>query len=91
MNELLALSQSPEGKDVTILTVHVEAVERASLSQWTGKLPVGMIEKDPENVAVRWGVQSLPRLVLVGPNGTILAEGFQLAEWQDIWRAKSDK
>jgi protocatechuate 3,4-dioxygenase beta subunit len=91
MSELLALSQSPEGRQLTILTIQAEPIEREALSQWAEKLPVGMIEKDAENVRARWGVRSLPWLLLVAPDGAVLAEGFQLAEWQDIWKAKSGR
>jgi len=91
MNDLLALSQSPQGTQLTILTIQAEPVERETLSKWTDKLTVGMIEKDAEKVRASWGVQSLPWLVLAASDGTVLAEGFQLAEWQEILKAKSEK
>ena len=91
MSDLLALCQSPEGKQLSILTIQAEPVEREQLSQWTNKLPVGMIEKDAEKVRARWGVQSLPWFLLAAPDGAVLAEGFQLAQWQDIWKAKSGR
>jgi hypothetical protein len=50
-----------------------------------------MIEKDAEKVRASWGVPSLPWLVLAASDGTVLAEGFQLAEWQEILKAKSGK
>ena len=90
MNELVALWPSPEGKQLSILTIPAEPIEREALSKWADKLPVGMIEKTRER-AGQVGHPEPAWLLLAAPDGAVLAEGFQLAEWQDIWKAKSGR
>lgn len=91
MNDLLALAQSPEGKDVTILTVHSEPVEAEDVKTWTEKLPMGVVEKDPDRALAQWGVRNLPCLMLAGPDGVVIAQGFKLGEWRELLKTKAAK
>jgi uncharacterized GH25 family protein len=82
-------------KGVVIITVQASKIEQAKLDEWIKKnsidFPVGIIEGDSEKTRFKWGVKSLPWLILTDRKHIITAEGFGLAELDKKMKPKTDK
>jgi hypothetical protein len=53
--------------------------------------PVGMIEGDEEQIRFRWGVKSLPWLILTDRKHVVTSEGFGLEDLDEKTKAKREK
>jgi hypothetical protein len=71
-------------KGVVVAAVQASKVEQQALNNWTNKFnipfPTGMIEGDEEKTRFRWGVRSLPWLILTDKEHVIRAAGFGLGD-----------
>ncbi len=68
--------------DVTVIAVQASDLNREKLSEWIEKYGIpfhaGMLGADAQKTRFRWGVRSLPWLILADRSHTIRAEGFGL-------------
>jgi hypothetical protein len=75
------------GKGITVLVVDLSATDAAQLTQWATErqipYPAGGLTGDVEQSKIRWGVKSLPWLVLTDADHIVQAEGFGLSELDD--------
>ena len=79
-------------KGVTVIGIQASKVDDKALNEWVKSsgvsFPVGTIEGDPsatlgtsiEEVQFKWGVKSLPWLILTDKSHTVIAEGFTISE-----------
>lgn len=77
-------SQMLARKGVVVLVVQTAPIDKGRFEKWKQsnkiEFPVGWIRKQIDEVRVRWGVQSLPWLILTDREHTVQAEGFRVAE-----------
>ncbi len=73
-------------KNIVVVAVQALKVEPEALREWIDQanlsLPIGAITGDAETTRLKWGVKSLPWLVLTDREHTIKTEGFNLDEIQ---------
>ena len=78
-------------KDVAIIGIHVSAIEKNKLDAWMNSnrifFPIGIVQDDTEKHHLKWGVRSLPWLILTDTSHIVRAEGFALAELGDKLKA----
>jgi len=78
-------------KEVVVIAVQTSNIDKNTLKEWVKKnnisFPVGMIQGDTDKALFKWGVQSLPWLILTDGKHTVRAEGFGLTELDDKIKA----
>jgi hypothetical protein len=86
-NCLLQLAEKKgalEKKGIAVIAVQAAKAERDKLDQWANEqgidLPIGMFAADVEKELFRWGVRSLPWLILADREHIVQAEGFAVNE-----------
>jgi hypothetical protein len=86
-NCLLQLSeraQELKAKDVVVVAVQSSMIDENTLDKWIKdqNIPfaIGMVRVDEEEIRFRWGIKSLPWLILTNKQHTVIAEGFGLDE-----------
>ncbi|HIJ67346.1 MAG TPA: redoxin domain-containing protein [Planctomycetes bacterium] len=90
MIQLSKQAEQLKSKGVTTIAVQASKINQEDLNQWVKKynipFPVGMIQGDIEKIRSKWGVKSLPWLILTMTDSKhiIQAEGFGIAEIGDI-------
>lgn len=74
-------------KGVAVVTVQASKIDEKKLNEWVKKnnisFPVGMIQGDEEKTRFKWGVKSLPWLILADREHVVIAEGFGIDELND--------
>jgi hypothetical protein len=82
--------QELDEKGIAAVAVHASKIEKEKLNEWIKEndisYPVGIIQGDPstmlgtgeEETRDKWGVQSLPWLILTDKNHIVIAEGFSI-------------
>ncbi len=87
IQQLAKQAEQLKDKGVTVVTVQASKADKKALDDWTKKLnvafPTGMIGGDEEKTRFRWGVRSLPWLILTDKEHIVRAEGFGLGELND--------
>ena len=89
MIQLTKKAEQLKIKDVSVIAVQASKIDQEVLNQWVKKynipFTVGMVQDDTEKARSKWGVQSLPWLILTltDSNHTVQAEGFGLTELDD--------
>jgi protocatechuate 3,4-dioxygenase beta subunit len=82
-------------KGVTIVTVQASKTEEEALNAWLKKygigFPAGMIQGDEEKTRFRWGVRSLPWLILTDKEHVIRAAGFGLGDLDEKVKASGEQ
>ena len=85
--QLSKRTQELKAKGVEEVVVHASNVDRDKLDVWMKKnnilFPVGMIEGKEEKTRFKWGVKSLPWLILTDREHKVVAEGFAFSELGD--------
>jgi hypothetical protein len=86
-NCLLQLSKKAselKEKNIEVIAVQASKIDKSTLDEWVKEqkipLPVGFIETAEEIKLFKWGVKSLPWLILADKKHTVSAEGFGLNE-----------
>ncbi len=81
-------------QDVFVACVQASYLPKKGLNDWIRKerisLPIGMAKEDDIKTRQKWGVQSLPWLVLTDRNHIVIAEGFPLTELEEKIKISSD-
>jgi hypothetical protein len=71
-------------KGVALVAVQASKIDEKALDGWVKKysipFPVGMVKDDLEGIKARWGVRSLPWLILADRRHHVVAAGFGLSE-----------
>jgi hypothetical protein len=71
-------------KGITVVAVHISKVDESKLDEWVKNtnitFPVGRVRSDEEKIRFKWGVRSLPWLILTDPKHVVTAEGFAVSE-----------
>ena len=71
-------------KGIIVVAMHATKVGQVKLNEWVKKnnipFPVGIIQDDGGKIRFKWGVKSLPWLILTNKEHVITAEGFNLLE-----------
>lgn len=82
MRELAKRAEKLKEKGVAVVCVQASKVERGKLDEWAkeNKIPfeVGMIEGDAKQVSFKWGVKSLPWLILTDEKHVVQGEGLSI-------------
>jgi peroxiredoxin len=84
MIQLTKQAEQLKDKDVSVIAVQASKIDREVLNQWVKKynipFPVGMVQGDTEKVRSKWGVKSLPWLILTNSKHFVRVEGFAMNE-----------
>jgi hypothetical protein len=84
VTQLAKRAEELEAIGVTVIGVQASKVERDALDDWAEKqnvtFSVGIIEGQETEVRLRWGVKSLPWLILTDKEHIVTVEGFALSE-----------
>ncbi len=84
VRELANKAQVLKEKDVVVVCVQASKVERSKLDEWVKEnevsFTVGMVEGDEEKVRLRWGVKSLPWIILTDEKRVVEAEGVSIRD-----------
>ena len=84
LRQLSTMAQEFKGKGVIAVAVQASRVGEAALNEWvkTNNIPlsVGRIQSDEEKTRFKWGVRSLPWLILTDKDHVVVAEGIALSE-----------
>ncbi|MHC4738380.1 MAG: hypothetical protein ACYS9Y_05690, partial [Planctomycetota bacterium] len=84
VRELAKKAEKLKEKGITIVAVQASKVDKDKLDKWVGEnnigFVVGMVEGDEERTKFKWGVKSLPWLILTDEGHIVRAEGFGLGE-----------
>ena len=82
--ELVKQSKELEEKSVAIVLIQASGIDEDKLNDWVKKnsisFHVGMIEGDEEEIRFKWGVKSLPWLILTDKKHIVNAEGLSINE-----------
>ncbi len=85
--QLIKRAQDLKRKGVAVCVVQASAIDQDALDEWVKKnsipFPAGMIGGGKEEILRKWGVKSMPWLVLTDCNHVVSAEGFGLSELSD--------
>jgi hypothetical protein len=81
-------------RNVYMVFVHAERVERKKLNAWLKKNrinhPIGFSRYELSGLKNTWGVQSLPWLIMTNRNHIVTSEGFSLDELNEKIKISSD-
>jgi hypothetical protein len=84
IQQLSKRAQELKAKDVVVVAVQASKVDQSKLDEWVKSnnipFPVGMVQRDEEQIRFTWGVKSLPWLILTDTRHVVTAEGFGLNE-----------
>ncbi|MHC4395682.1 MAG: carboxypeptidase regulatory-like domain-containing protein [Planctomycetota bacterium] len=84
IRELAKKAEQLKQKGVTVVAVQASKVGEKALNEWVKKyninFPAGMIEGDEEKTRFKWGVRSLPWLILTDAEHFVRSNGFGLNE-----------
>jgi len=76
--------QELKEKEVVVIAVQASNIDKNTLNEWVKKnnipFPVGMIQGETDKALFKWGVKSLPWLILTDGKHLIRAEGFGMNE-----------
>ncbi len=92
IQELAKRKEDLKNKGIFVVGVHASNVDESILKKWLTEnkvgFPVGTIKGDVEETLFKWGVKSLPWLILTDAEHTVRAEGFGVAELEEKLRGK---
>lgn len=84
MQELSQKAQELKEKSVITIAVQASNIEQAKIDEWVKEsninTTIGMIQSKQEQTLSKWGVISLPWLILTDKSHIVTAEGFGLSE-----------
>jgi len=87
MIQLSKKVQELKEEEVVVIAVQASNIDKNKLNEWVKKnnipFPVGMIQGDTDKALFKWGVQSLPWLILTDGKHAVRAKGFGLTELDD--------
>jgi hypothetical protein len=87
VGELAKRVDSFKEKGIEVICVQTSKIESGKLNEWVqeNRIPftVGAAEGDEEDVCCKWGVKSLPWLILTDRSHIVTGEGFALEELED--------
>jgi Leucine-rich repeat (LRR) protein len=93
INQLAQRTEQLQQKNINIITVQAAKVDRNSLDEWLkeNNIPfaTGIIHNNEKQIRLKWGIQSLPWLILTNKEHVVIAEGFSLDELED--KIQTDK
>ena len=73
-----------QGKGVAALAVHAAPIDEQALSEIKSRyqitFPVAVLGEDAQETRFKWGVESLPWLILANKDHVVQAEGFGIEE-----------
>ena len=86
-NCIIALNEQVESlldKDIFLIFIQAESINKQTLNNWLKQNeivpPVGTNTINLPELSQRWGVQSLPWLILTNKNHIVTDEGFSISE-----------
>jgi len=84
MIQLSKKVQELKEEEVVVIAVQASNIDKDTLKEWVKKnnisFPVGMIQGDTDKALFKWGVKSLPWLILTDGKHLVRAEGFGMNE-----------
>jgi len=87
LTQLAGQAQQLKDKGITVIAVQASKLEQEVLNQWIKKYDIpfssGMIRSDEKKTRFKWGVKSLPWLILTDIKHVVTAEGFSINELDD--------
>ena len=87
ITQLAKQAEQLKSKGVTVVAVQASKMDQTALNQWVEKynipFPVGMVQGDAEKARFKWGVKSLPWLILADSKHIVRAEGFSLGKLEE--------
>ena len=91
MKQLSKKAEELKEKDIIVVAIQATKVDEKVLDKWLKEndlpFPAGMIRADEEKTRIKWGVRSLPWLILTDKQHIVMAEGFSLEELNDKIKA----
>jgi len=82
--QLSEKAQKLATKDIVIVAIQASTIDEKTFNEWAKgqniSFPVGMIEADEEQTRIKWGVKSLPWLILTDRKHIVRAEGLAFSE-----------
>jgi hypothetical protein len=82
--QLSTRAQELKAQGVEIVAIQASKIDKSTLDEWIKEsnisMSVGMVEKDAEQVLLKWSVKALPWLILTDAEHKITAEGFAVTE-----------
>jgi peroxiredoxin len=80
ITQLAKQAEHLKEKGITVIAIQASNIDENILNDWIKKnnipFPVGLIQDDEEKTRFKWGVKSLPWLILTDRSHVIRAEGF---------------
>lgn len=80
IRELCTKAEEFQTKDIVVVTVHASKTNEIKLNEWIKRnnipFQASMVQGDEEIIRFRWGIKSLPWLILTSRNHIVTAEGF---------------
>ncbi len=84
INQLIEQAEQLRHKGVIVVAIQAAKINKDTLDQWLkeNNIPfaAGIIQESIEQTRFKWGVKSLPWLILTDKNHIITAEGFSINE-----------
>ncbi|MHC4214077.1 MAG: peroxiredoxin family protein [Planctomycetota bacterium] len=94
VRELVKKDQELKEQSVEVVCVQASKVEKVKLDEWVKEnkisFSVGMIEGDEEKTRFKWGVKSLPWLILTDKEHVVRTEGFGIEELDEKLKGKQE-
>lgn len=80
--QLTSRTEDLKANDITVIAIQVSRVEQAELDEWMKEngiyFTVGMNWDSVAEIRFKWGVKSLPWLILTDKKHVVVAEGFSI-------------
>jgi hypothetical protein len=87
IRELARLANELRENGIDIVAIHASKVDENKLNEWiktnAAPFPAGMIQNDQEEIHFKWGIRSLPWLILTNSRHTVIHVGFGVTELDD--------
>jgi hypothetical protein len=82
-------------RGVIILLIQASKVDDSAIREWAKEngipFQIGIIQGDEKKIRLRWGVKSLPWLILTDRQHIVINEGFGIDELSDQIRQIAEK
>lgn len=92
--QLCKRTQELAAKNIVIAAVQASQIEQSKLDEWLKDnnilFSVGIIEGDIEKIEYKWGVKSLPWLILADKQHIVRSQGFSINELEDKLKEITD-
>jgi uncharacterized GH25 family protein len=92
--QLAKQAQQLDQEGVRVIAVQASSIEQDSLDAWLKEYAIPFkvctLPEDQDKVTFKWGVTSLPWLILTDENGIVKAEGFKVGRLAETLKAMKE-